>query len=75
MKLKVYDINRACPKCGNVGTSNHYHTNKSLYTAPIGIRCSFPQNLPRCEHIDRKCRNCGYTWAELCIDHARAAMR
>lgn len=59
--LPPYSGNKAvCGKCGKAGSGQHHSTEwvpKGSYTARGSIG----------ECLERRCFNCGYTWAEAVI--------
>ena len=65
--MKKYDKDATCIKCGG-GIEDKYQIERTqdmadFMTAIDGIRGG-PLCQPRPEHIQRTCKNCGYSWSE-----------
>ena len=56
--LATFDPWAKCPKCGHDDIAANYHDR-------WGVPCRIDG-----EHIDRRCRRCGYGWAEAVVSNA-----
>lgn len=66
--MKIYDPTRKCIKCGGDDVSTTWMQDNSNYTNCYRV------NHVDAEHMDRRCRRCGYEWAEACLDADSVAL-
>jgi predicted nucleic-acid-binding Zn-ribbon protein len=59
MARQRYEPTRKCVKCGHGKAETKHCTGNYLCAR-------FPFEIG--DHIDRRCTNCGYVWAEDCLD-------
>lgn len=75
-KLKCFDANARCGKCGHDDIGTSYHSvirgeggfkdgPNCHYGAPCFREC------PEKSHLLRHCRRCGYEWLEACVKPAK----
>lgn len=68
--MKPFDAKAKCPKCGSRDVSTCYHEPAHFHC--YESRCpSLSEPMERGtfpEHFERRCRCCGYTWAEAPLD-------
>jgi hypothetical protein len=63
-----FDETAVCPKCRGENIVTNYKPNAHAWS------CRYHARHPGCctfEHVDRTCRRCGYSWAELPDDAPR----
>ena len=62
--MEKYDSGRPCPKCGEKDTLDRWH--KEMWNCEL-IWGQFKKQF-KGEHIHRKCKACGFEWAEMSVD-------
>ena len=65
MRLKAFDAQAKCPKCGNDDIATHYHAAGD--SRPLDD--CWHTDIAEREHHDRHCRRCSYEWHEGMLDH------
>ena len=70
--LAPFDETAACPKCGSQDVNAYYHesTCGSSHRSTCPVYCVGSHLKRECcenEHIDRRCRRCGFAWAEAVL--------
>jgi hypothetical protein len=73
--LPPFDELAVCAKCGSQDVNAYYHpdTHSGSTTCPVYMWGShLDRTCCTAEHIDRRCRRCGFTWAEQSLPSAEA---
>ena len=63
-KMKIFNKQSKCPKCGFSGVSAHYFAKAGEHESARIF--GNESHWPRCEFIRRTCKQCLYAWAERC---------
>lgn len=69
-RLKPFNPNAMCPKCGHDVVRVSYSVGGCPYPADCGVSAAFDDG----EHLDRTCQRCHYEWAEAVMRQPTAAL-
>src|SRR3989344_5205253 len=61
VSIPAFRENSKCTKCGCADVSLSYHEVRTVSIHSSGTSCGTG------EHVDKKCKRCGYVWSEQCL--------